>query len=136
VVSHTFRLARLLISCFYLSAFAAIAAAGQAPASPAAQALTSGDAIYQAGCAGCHGPHGEGAPETSTMFQRPSTFPDFTDCSGTTPELDVDWKATPMRRRSPPSQAPIAALSSYRLLRLRPPDWRSPERGRGASENK
>jgi len=28
------------------------------------------------------------------MFQRPSTFPDFTDCSGTTPELDVGWKAT------------------------------------------
>lgn len=28
------------------------------------------------------------------MFDRPSTFPDFTDCSGTTPELDVDWKAT------------------------------------------
>ena len=28
------------------------------------------------------------------MFDRPSTFPDFSDCSGTTPELDVDWKAT------------------------------------------
>jgi hypothetical protein len=28
------------------------------------------------------------------MFDRPSTFPDFTDCPGTTPELDIDWKAT------------------------------------------
>jgi len=28
------------------------------------------------------------------MFDRPATFPDFTDCSGTTPELDVDWRAT------------------------------------------
>jgi len=28
------------------------------------------------------------------MFDRPSTFPDFSDCSGTTPELDVDWRAT------------------------------------------
>jgi len=28
------------------------------------------------------------------MFDRPSTFPDFSDCAGTTPELDVDWKAT------------------------------------------
>jgi hypothetical protein len=25
---------------------------------------------------------------------KPSTDPDFTDCAGTTPELDVDWKAT------------------------------------------
>jgi len=65
-------------------------AAGQ----PAARGLTSGEAIYQAGCAGCHGARGDGAPETSTVFERPSTFPDFTDCAGTTPELDVDWKAT------------------------------------------
>jgi hypothetical protein len=28
------------------------------------------------------------------MFDRPSTFPDFTDCPTTTPELDLDWKAT------------------------------------------
>jgi len=28
------------------------------------------------------------------MFDRPSTFPDFSDCAGTTPELDIDWKAT------------------------------------------
>ena len=27
-------------------------------------------------------------------FDKPSTFPDFTDCATTTPELDVDWKAT------------------------------------------
>ena len=54
----------------------------------------SGEALYQAGCAGCHGARGEGAPETSTGFDRPSTFPDFSDCAGTTPELDVDWRAT------------------------------------------
>jgi mono/diheme cytochrome c family protein len=79
-----------------LALLAASTAAGQAPASlaPAARGLTSGQAIYQAGCAGCHGPNGEGAPATSTMFDRPATFPDFSDCSGTTPELDVDWKAT------------------------------------------
>ena len=71
---------------------AAFAAAQET--APAARGLTSGEAIYQAGCAGCHGATGQGAPQTSTMFDRPSTFPDFTDCSGTTPELDVDWKAT------------------------------------------
>ena len=36
----------------------------------------------------------KGAPATSTEFDRPSTFPDFSNCSNTTPELDVDWKAT------------------------------------------
>lgn len=56
--------------------------------------LTSGAAIYQAGCAGCHGPDGTGAPDTTVGFDKPATFPDFTDCAGTTPELDVDWKAT------------------------------------------
>jgi mono/diheme cytochrome c family protein len=84
------------ISIYLLSLFVASAAAGQtsAPFQSAAGNLTSGDAIYHAGCAGCHGPNGEGAPATSTMFDRPSTFPDFSDCSGTTPELDIDWKAT------------------------------------------
>jgi mono/diheme cytochrome c family protein len=66
----------------------------QNPTAPAARGLTSGEAIYQAGCAGCHGATGQGAPVTSTMFDRPETFPDFTDCAGTTPELDIDWKAT------------------------------------------
>lgn len=64
--------------------------AGQA----GARGLTRGDEIYRAGCAGCHGPHGEGAPDTTVGFDKPTTFPDFTDCAGTTPELDVDWKAT------------------------------------------
>jgi mono/diheme cytochrome c family protein len=69
------------------------ALASQNPRS-AASALTSGDAIYHAGCAGCHGPNGEGSPDTFTSFDRPATFPDFSDCATTTPELDVDWKAT------------------------------------------
>src|ERR1700730_12910704 len=73
----------------FMLSIAAPALAGQA-----ARTLTSGDAIYQGGCAGCHGPNGEGAPQTFTAFDRPATFPDFTDCAGTTPELDVDWKAT------------------------------------------
>ncbi len=59
-----------------------------------ARGLTSGEAIFQAGCAGCHGPDGTGAPDTTVGFEKPATFPDFTDCAGTTPELDVDWKAT------------------------------------------
>jgi mono/diheme cytochrome c family protein len=76
-----------------LCAVAPSAASQQLPQS-AARGLTSGEAIFNAGCAGCHGPRGAGAPETTIGFEKPSTFPDFTDCAGTTPELDVDWKAT------------------------------------------
>ena len=90
---HTFHLRRTVP--IHLAVFVVFAsAAGAQPPTPAARGLTSGESIYRAGCAGCHGANGDGAPLTSTMFDRPSTFPDFTDCSGTTPELDVDWKAT------------------------------------------
>lgn len=53
----------------------------------------SGERIYKGGCIACHGSDGRGAPETSTVFTRPDTFPDFTDCAGTTPEPDGNWKA-------------------------------------------
>ncbi len=33
-------------------------------------------------------------PDTTVAFKKPSTFPDFTQCDQTTPELDKDWKAT------------------------------------------
>jgi mono/diheme cytochrome c family protein len=56
--------------------------------------LSTGKEIFQAACAGCHGPDGKGAPDTQVGFDKPATFPDFTECSQTTPELDVDWKAT------------------------------------------
>lgn len=32
-------------------------------------------------------------PETTVGFTKPKTFPDFTQCNQTTPELNVDWKA-------------------------------------------
>jgi mono/diheme cytochrome c family protein len=89
---HILRLLAVLVALIFGSNVAGPSIAGQTL--PATRNLTSGEAIYQEGCAGCHGAHGEGAPPTSTMFDRPSTFPDFSDCAGTTPELDVDWKAT------------------------------------------
>ena len=52
-----------------------------------------GQGIYQSGCVACHGDHGNGAPQTSTEFKRPSTFPDFMNCSQTTAEPDSIWKA-------------------------------------------
>ena len=52
-----------------------------------------GKVIYESGCIACHGEHGNGASLTSTEFQRPDTFPDFTRCDQTTAEANVDWKA-------------------------------------------
>jgi mono/diheme cytochrome c family protein len=78
------------LSFSLLLSFAPTADAGQA----GARGLTTGEAIYHAGCAGCHGGTGTGAPDTTVGFDKPATFPDFTMCDATTPERDVDWKAT------------------------------------------
>lgn len=79
-----------LLSLSLLVCSAPSADAGQA----GARGLTAGEAIYHAGCAGCHGSAGAGAPDTTVGFEKPATFPDFTACDATTPERDVDWKAT------------------------------------------
>ncbi len=55
--------------------------------------VSDGEKIYKGGCIACHGADGKGAPEASTVFARPDTFPDFTDCLGTTPEPNGNWKA-------------------------------------------
>jgi hypothetical protein len=55
--------------------------------------VTNGEKIYKGGCIACHGANGKGAPPAITVFKRPDTFPDFTDCAGTTPEPNGNWKA-------------------------------------------
>ncbi|HEY1581390.1 MAG TPA: c-type cytochrome [Terracidiphilus sp.] len=55
--------------------------------------VENGEKVYKGGCIACHGPEGKGAPKASTVFLRPDTFPDFTDCAGTTPEPNGNWKA-------------------------------------------
>jgi mono/diheme cytochrome c family protein len=52
-----------------------------------------GETVYRSGCIACHGDRGTGAPQTSTEFVRPDTFPNFTWCDQTTPEPDITWKA-------------------------------------------
>ena len=63
-------------------------------ATPAKLSLNTGKEIYEAACIACHGPNGKGMPDTTVGFDKPKSFPDFTQCGQTTPELDVDWKAT------------------------------------------
>ena len=63
----------------------------QAQAPGPAVALQGGEELFRAGCAGCHGPNGAGMPESTIGFEKPSTFPDFTQCDQTTPELGADW---------------------------------------------
>jgi len=55
--------------------------------------VRDGEKVYKGGCIACHGSEGKGAPMASTVFRRPDTFPDFTDCAGTTPEPNGNWKA-------------------------------------------
>ena len=58
---------------------------------------TRGKIVYQGGCIACHGSEGKGAAQSSTVFTRPDTFPDFTRCDQTTPEANSAWKAVILR---------------------------------------
>lgn len=75
-----------------------LAALCQRPAAAAQKApglkLDTGKEIFQTACLACHGPGGEGQPKAMLGFEPPATFPDFTDCSGSTRERELDWKAT------------------------------------------
>ena len=53
----------------------------------------TGQQVYKSACVSCHGSDGKGAPETLTVFKRPSTFPDFSRCDQTTAEVNTAYKA-------------------------------------------
>ena len=55
--------------------------------------LDTGEKIYKAGCVSCHGPDGKGQSQNLAGFEKPSTFPDFTDCYTATREPDLQWRA-------------------------------------------
>ena len=52
-----------------------------------------GEQLYKAACTSCHGTDGRGAPKSLAGFERPDTFPDFTECDQTTPEVDSAYRA-------------------------------------------
>jgi mono/diheme cytochrome c family protein len=61
--------------------------------SPAHPNLKNGKTVWNNGCIACHGADGKGAPESSTVFTRPDTWPDMSRCDQTTPEPDSAYKA-------------------------------------------
>jgi mono/diheme cytochrome c family protein len=82
---------RLLPHIVLASVFAApVTAAAQSRPAPG---LTDGAELFAAGCAGCHGPQGSGAADSTVGFEKPSTYPDFTSCAQSSPEVQADWWA-------------------------------------------
>ncbi|MEJ2006831.1 MAG: cytochrome c [Acidobacteriota bacterium] len=83
--------------CLLVAAVMALLAAHRVPllARPGSSQLKldTGKEIYVAGCVSCHGPDGKGQSQNLTGFERPSTFPDFTDCYTATREPDLQWRA-------------------------------------------
>ena len=58
-----------------------------------ADGKANGRDIYRSTCAACHGADGRGAPDKLRGFEKPDTFPDFTECLATAREPDVLWSA-------------------------------------------
>jgi mono/diheme cytochrome c family protein len=81
------------LQCYMAAALIAVFVKTIPAQSTGAAKLKTGKEIFEAGCAGCHGRDGKGAPESTTVFERPETFPDFTRCDQTTPEDDRTWKS-------------------------------------------
>jgi mono/diheme cytochrome c family protein len=78
----------LIIATAWIQGFEALAQPGTSKLK-----LDTGEEIFKAGCVPCHGPDGKGQAQNLAGFERPSTFPDFADCYGSTPEPDVQWRA-------------------------------------------
>jgi len=84
----------LVLRRLLLAAVVSAAGASRAWAqTPSTLRLETGKQVYEAGCVACHGPDGRGQSQTLAGFERPATFPDFSDCPTSTPEPDVQWRA-------------------------------------------
>ncbi|MDM7996248.1 MAG: cytochrome c [Acidobacteriota bacterium] len=74
-----------IFSTLLMAAF--ILAQGKGPV------LKSGEEVFRSACVACHGVDGRGAPDSLRRFEKPDTFPDFTDCQATARESDDFWSA-------------------------------------------
>jgi len=91
-MNTTSRSAAFIAALGILLCFCANALIGQVGARSTLQ-LDSGEHIYKSACIACHGQDGTGTPQAIAGFERPRTFPDFTQCDQTTPEDNTAWKA-------------------------------------------
>ena len=76
--------------------------------------LDTGEEIFKAACIGCHGPNGKGQPESTLGFQKPDTFPDFSDCRGTTGEKNSTG-GQPSTKAAPVAAFPVSCRPFPRL---------------------
>jgi mono/diheme cytochrome c family protein len=58
-----------------------------------AEGKIDGREIFRSTCAACHGADGRGAPDDLRGFEKPDTFPDFTECQATAREADLFWSS-------------------------------------------
>jgi len=91
-MNTTSRSAVFIAAVGILLCFCANALIGQVGARSTLQ-LDSGEHIYKSACIACHGTDGTGTPQSIAGFERPRTFPEFTQCAQTTPEDNTAWKA-------------------------------------------
>jgi mono/diheme cytochrome c family protein len=66
---------------------------GILPAQNSESGTKKGREIFRSTCVACHGFDGRGAPDSMRGFEKPATFPDFTDCAATAREADILWSA-------------------------------------------
>jgi cbb3-type cytochrome c oxidase subunit III len=92
ISSFSIRAARIVLLVLVMTAAGSgLCSAGQSRGLP--NASSTGAELFNAGCAGCHGPTGAGMPDSTIGFEKPTTFPDFSQCDQTTPEVEADWWA-------------------------------------------
>lgn len=78
----------IALAVLAMSGFLFAQAAGDSAVHP-----QTGQQIYKSACVACHGPDGKGTPRSTAGFEPPRTFPDFTKCDQTTPEVNSAYKA-------------------------------------------
>jgi mono/diheme cytochrome c family protein len=81
-----------IVTLGYTAMLSAQAPATRGPAMPKLK-LDTGKEVFENACIGCHGPGARGQPLATLGFDPPETFPDFSDCNGSTRERTWDWRA-------------------------------------------